>query len=1083
MWAWFAGGLLAAALTSLTWWLLRGHTRGAEIAGVLALPIGVLAVVVPLFQSRTGDHLSRGEASPELTAEIAVCMAPVSRRDAHDLGVSPARLPEETRASRLPGLTPYLLRAHDRELREKIAKTASGGPSILAVLTGDSTIGKTRALYEALREHENVCQWPLASPVDADELNALLEERKIVPGTVLWLDEIQKYLFGSSGAKAARGLRKLLNSSQGIIIVGTTWLAHSTELLARGNPGDPHADARALLAGARADLISVPDHLTREQRLALAYGDLRLAEAAAASSENGHVIQHLTGGPEILIAYRTGVMFTPVEHALITAAIDARRLGHHEPISGELLAAAADGYLTPGQRPGAADWAITALIAITTGHRADGTRTDVRTLTALRAHRIASGQPDAGYEPDDFIYQPISTSRQDCLGSPALWDALARHGAAADLHRLGQEARDRGLYRHAALLWRQAVTLGDTEAALDLIASVSRLGAAAASDVCMWVARQATLDDPGHSGELLTRLQELGAEEAIAALLARDPVARIPPDDLSGCGHLLAALCKVGATDEITAMLTRDPASNAPVTVLEDDLYDLLDLLDALPKVQAPSAVTTLAGRIAHQLPLGNANWEADCSEIMRLVRELGKAGQVNAATVLANRIAAEMPLDNGLEVASVLKDLHELKATDALAALAIRVARHAPYASGISDPMEALHDVHETAALTILANRAVREAPAAYTPQSYLLLVALRDVGASEALAALADRAALNDPENVAWLLEDLAEVGADNAVRVLLSRDPASEVCLTRGTSGLLSLLWENGAHDAVRVLLSRDPASQIGLEDPASIAWLLEDLAEVGADDAVQVLLSRDPAASVLLHDLHGIGRLLGALDEVGAHSASAMLADRVSRQASLNCPPNVRFFSGERKPDTGYLLRAMHQVGAVDAMARLADRAARETALDRHGDVGYLLRAMHEVGAVDAMARLADRAARETALDNQDQVKGLLKAMHEIGAVEAVAIMLSRDLAAQVDLAERLLLLPPREDLADVLDDLGASDVAKSFLRRQADAGASRRAFQRLIRRMAAGALTDQLRLFGREPDSSPSQRWTWRDLAL
>ena len=53
--------------------------------------------------------------------------------------------------------------------------------------------------------------------------------------------------------------------------------------------------------------------------------------ALEASGPDGDVIQHLTGGPELLHAYTRTGLFTPVEHALITAALDARRLATKDP--------------------------------------------------------------------------------------------------------------------------------------------------------------------------------------------------------------------------------------------------------------------------------------------------------------------------------------------------------------------------------------------------------------------------------------------------------------------------------------------------------------------------------------------------------------------------------------------------------------------------------------------------------------------------------------------------------------------------------------------------------------------------------
>src|SRR5262245_32322426 len=90
--AWLVLALTIAAtagmLTALTWWLLKGQTRGAEIAAVLALPVGVLAIVVPLFQGRAAQLKRQRKITSGLANIVATDMAPVSARDAHVLGVS-----------------------------------------------------------------------------------------------------------------------------------------------------------------------------------------------------------------------------------------------------------------------------------------------------------------------------------------------------------------------------------------------------------------------------------------------------------------------------------------------------------------------------------------------------------------------------------------------------------------------------------------------------------------------------------------------------------------------------------------------------------------------------------------------------------------------------------------------------------------------------------------------------------------------------------------------------------------------------------------------------------------------------------
>jgi hypothetical protein len=313
-----------------------------------------------VFQADRDIYVGTGATGRNASLADLVPAVPVANLDPHDLGVHVATLPSGSRhGGQALGLTPYFERAHDAALRAEIGRAAAGGLSVLALLVGDSTTGKTRALYEALNGHEEVRRWPMLRPADAEELRALLSEERITPGMVLWLNETQKFLYGVNGEKSAHGLLRILESTRQIIVVGAIWCAYLDDLTDGGRPGDPTAGARELLDGSHTRKISVPSRMAAEEQRALAgllAGDARLTIAVAASGEEGQVIQHLTGGPELLDAYLNGGLFNPVEHALITAALEARRLGHNAPLPSPLLAAAADGYLTSRQRPGRADW-------------------------------------------------------------------------------------------------------------------------------------------------------------------------------------------------------------------------------------------------------------------------------------------------------------------------------------------------------------------------------------------------------------------------------------------------------------------------------------------------------------------------------------------------------------------------------------------------------------------------------------------------------------------------------------------------------------------------------------------------------
>ena len=758
----------------------------------------------------------------------------VRQYDPFDLEVHHALLPTGT-ASPADGpdsLTPYLKRDHDNELNTALHRAAAGGPSVFAVLAGGSCTGKTRALYQGLLEV--VPNWPLLRPSDADELVELLQKGRFRAGTVLWLNETQRHLHAASGERAASLLRTALENTHGAMAVGALWpRPYLEELTAVGNSPDVHAAARALLDGPRTHRITVPDCLTAHQRqefAKLAAADERMGAALEASGPDGDVIQHLTGGPELLHAYTRTGLFTPVEHALITAALDARRLGHQGPIPAALLAAAADGYLSPRQRPSRADWATSALTGLTSGVRADGSRTGIRNaLTSLKTVRARSGHAETGYEPDDYLDQHTRQLRQECLGTRQLWDALAEHTTSpADLARLGDAAHSRGLYRHAAVMWKHAVTTtGHIEAAYRLITLLHLLGRDAAHHAANWIAEQAALDDPRDVAWLLGALREAGAGEAVAALASRAAEQAVL-DDPGGVAVLLGALREAGAGEAVAALLARHPAEQAAL----DDPGGVAVLLGALREAGAGEAVAALLARHPAEQAALDDPWG-----VAGLLRELREAGAGEAvAALLARHPAEQAALDDPGGVAALLGALREAGAGEAVAALASRAAEQA-----------ALHVPGDVARL----------------------LGELREAGAGEAVAALASRAAeqaaLDDPWRVARLLGELREAG--EAVAALASR-AAAHVSLDNppAVAWLLGALREAGAQEQVTALAER-AAAHVSLDNPPAVASLLGRLREAGAGEAAATLASRATEQAALDHPWR-VAALLGALREAGA-----------------------------------------------------------------------------------------------------------------------------------------------------------------------------------------------------------------------
>ncbi|WP_194894606.1 alpha/beta fold hydrolase [Catenulispora pinisilvae] len=407
---------------------------------------------------------ARGDRDPPVKTATSLGPAALEVHNAGDIAhAASGRAAAELETQ----LTAYLPRAFDAELRNVLSLALAGGPSRLVMLTGESSTGKTRALYEALLE--GAPQAPLLRVTDTADLLLLLESKRIPSGCVLWLNEAQRYLYGAGGERAASRLHNLLARTSGIAAVGTMWSKPYWNQLTATSEGDPHGQARALLTHPQfAIRIQVPTHVRGEdlaawQDLADSTDDVRLRHALDAGASDGRVVQHLSGGPELLTAYLEGPgeFFTHREHALLTAALDARRLGHHGPLTADLLAEAADGDLNPRHRSSDGNWAHSGLQALANGKRNDGTTTVIRNaLTAMTAVRPHSGAPPA-YEPADYLDQHTRRMRADRRGSEALWAALLKHTPdREDQVRLGQAAWNRGLRTIAIHLWNRSVAAG-----------------------------------------------------------------------------------------------------------------------------------------------------------------------------------------------------------------------------------------------------------------------------------------------------------------------------------------------------------------------------------------------------------------------------------------------------------------------------------------------------------------------------------------------------------------------------------------------------------------------------------------------
>lgn len=164
--------------------------------------------------------------------------------------------------------------------------------------------------------------------------------------------------------------------------------------------------------------------------------------------------QALAGAPQLVRRWQDAEFAAPYAHAVITAAVDARRMGVQRPLTAELLRHASAGYLTSAQRATApADWLERALEYATQ-----------RLLGAVSVFEPADAGIGviAGYTVADYLVLHGSRTRRGSHPPTTAWAAYHAHLAnGPDLREVGRAARALGLHQQAADLFHKAVSAHD----------------------------------------------------------------------------------------------------------------------------------------------------------------------------------------------------------------------------------------------------------------------------------------------------------------------------------------------------------------------------------------------------------------------------------------------------------------------------------------------------------------------------------------------------------------------------------------------------------------------------------------------
>ena len=229
-----------------------GRDTISRLIGDPGLPTSqadVVAVVTVLARAARwdpGDAAGRARdlwvAAWMASARYPVGGIRVSEADPRRLGVHAAisvpGVPDEVP----PEYVPRDVDAAEFGVRAKVAAAAQRGGFVL--LVGGSSVGKTRCAVEAVKAL--LPDWWLVHPAGPGEVAALAAAPS--PRTVVWLDELQRYLDGEHGLTGGV-VRALLNAPHPAVIIGTLWPDRYTAYTALPAPGgaDPHAREREVL--------------------------------------------------------------------------------------------------------------------------------------------------------------------------------------------------------------------------------------------------------------------------------------------------------------------------------------------------------------------------------------------------------------------------------------------------------------------------------------------------------------------------------------------------------------------------------------------------------------------------------------------------------------------------------------------------------------------------------------------------------------------------------------------------------------------------------------------------------------------
>jgi tetratricopeptide (TPR) repeat protein len=406
--------------------------------------------------------------------------------DPFELGVHlapPLSMPDG-RVDRLP---PYVRRDRSVELEEAL------GASRFVLIIGESTAGKSRAAFEAMRTC--LADHKFIRPAGKQDLPEALALAKRQRRCVVWLDELDRYL-GVDGLTAEMLTPLFAEDGRHRVVLATMRSHERARYSPRNGPGLSGSDLQAhRLAG---DVLKLAREIrierlwsAEERARALAEADDWRIHRALDHADRYGVSQFLAAGPQLFQDWQDARGSWPEGRprgaALVNAAVDVRRAGLQEPVPISFLQELHELYLPPAVRveswEEALEWATQPL------------------------HSTSSLLVPA--EQDRYLaFDYLADAYDETLGRPAVpdgvWQAVTAFVRPADTIEIAWAAYFRSDMRAAESALRRALDAGHYDAAVDFAAMMH--STLRSEDVINWLE------------EAVSRAEEAGAsaEETIA---------------------------------------------------------------------------------------------------------------------------------------------------------------------------------------------------------------------------------------------------------------------------------------------------------------------------------------------------------------------------------------------------------------------------------------------------------------------------------------------------------------------------------------------------------------------------------------